>query len=437
MRLKQCGVGLSRTVGWIGLVLSVLWSYDASALDCAKAVTPVERAICADPRLKAVDAELSEQYFSVLARAKMIAEITGNGNGRHDSLIKSQRAFISQREKDCVAPSLNVIGDCILGTTTARAADLDSFFGGEGDFFGREGDPVVPRDYAIARETITVVKDPSMGGEESMRYKDAKLLEANKFYFLDIWKSAPVTAILVDAYSGGTDQCRSLEVVDTRKLGIVTATNLGDGCAFGPRWHVGRTTSGFSFETAAQPLNDGSVTEWDATTGAVATRSLKFAPEPGLTIERLLQRPHPQYQDPLLVAEFYDAARSLPDPDSTRVIQALWNIGGACDCNSEDQLNLYGAKIETDIVAYSGCGWFLRPSTVSCSDTDALAVWDRKIRNAYFAVDDHIVGGLHAKSPKLKLYPALDQWSPQAAAKLGTWKNGKVWDPPISRPGHP
>ena len=71
------------------LALALYCSPEASALDCAKAGTPVERAICAEPSLRAADTKLSERYFAALSRAKMIAEIVGQGSA-HDRLLKSE-----------------------------------------------------------------------------------------------------------------------------------------------------------------------------------------------------------------------------------------------------------------------------------------------------------------------------------------------------------
>ncbi|MGA2288242.1 MAG: lysozyme inhibitor LprI family protein [Bradyrhizobium sp.] len=101
------------------LALAIFCSSEARALDCAKAGTPVEQAICDNPSLKAADMKLSEQYFSALSRAKMIAEITGKSSV-HESLLNSQRAFISQREKDCPAAAPNSIERCVADETAHR-----------------------------------------------------------------------------------------------------------------------------------------------------------------------------------------------------------------------------------------------------------------------------------------------------------------------------
>jgi uncharacterized protein YecT (DUF1311 family) len=416
------------TIRFIGLGLAVLWSPYASALDCATASSPVEQAICAEPSLKAADTKLSERYFSALSRAKIMAGIIGQGSV-HDRLLKSQRAFISLREKDCVAGGPEGIKRCIADETATRLADLDRL-----NQYGPDapGETLALRDYKLGGETITVAEDPQLPNQKTVRYKGSELLSGEDLWVVDVWTGGDVTAMLVESYDGGTEQCRSVYIIETHQLGVVKAIHLDKGCAYGPRWAFRRTARGFAFETQAQPLDDGMIVEWNATTGTVAKRPTKFFPESGLTMEGLLRLDRPQYRDPLTSAEFYRAVQALPSPDRTRAMQALSNIGDACDCNSDDRLNLYGAQVEPDLAAYSACGWYLRASVVRCQDTDALAVWDRKTAKAYFAVDDHIVGGLHTKSPGLRLYPAHDQWPARAVAKLDAWMAGAVWNPEMS-----
>lgn len=425
--------GLPGAAGFLGLLVSVLCCSAASAFDCAKASTTVEPAICADSGLKAADDRLSNLYFSLLGRSKLLVEFTGDDQSRA-RLLDTQRAFVATRERDCSASGPDEIKSCFAKETALRIAELDKLSQyGPGD----SRNALALRDYKIDGETVTIVSDSELPDQKFIRHKGAKLLSGRDFFVRDIWKGANVAAILVETYDGGTYQCRSIDIVETLSQGVVKATSLDGGCAFGPHWGFRRTATGFAFETQAQPLDDGSIVEWNAATGTVAKRPTKFVPEPGLTMEGLLQRSRTQYRDPLITAEFYDAVQSLPVPDRTRALQSLWNIGDACDCNSDDRLDLYGAKIDADFVAYSTCGWYLRASLVRCQDTDALAVWDRKTRKAYFALDDHIVSGQHGRSKKLRLYPALDRWPPRAVAKLDAWKNGAVWDPSMNNLGHP
>jgi uncharacterized protein YecT (DUF1311 family) len=425
--------GLPAAVGFLGLLVSVLCCTGASAFDCAKASTTVERAICADSGLKAADDRLSNLYFSLLSRSNLLVEFTGD-DGSRARLLDTQRVFVATRERDCSAGGPDEIKSCTATKTAARIAEFDKLSQyGPGD----SQTALALRDYKIGGETITLASDSELPDQKLMRHKGAKLLSGRDFFVRDIWKGVNVAAILVETYDGGTDQCRSIDIVETRSQGVVKATSLGGGCAFGPHWGFRRTPTGFAFETQAQPLDDGFIVEWNAPTGTVAKRPTKFTPESGLTMEGLLQSSRPQYRDPLTTAEFYDAVQSLPVPDRTRALQSLWNIGDACDCSSDDRLGFYGAQIEADFVAYSTCGWYLRASRVRCQDTDALAVWDRKTRKAYFALDDHIISGQHARSRKLRLYPALDQWPPLAVAKFEAWKNGAIWDPSMNGAAHP
>ena len=71
---------------------AVLVAGPARAFDCAKASTPVEKAICADPKLLGEDAAL-EKGFAGLKAQKRGAEI--------GLLVANQREWIAQREIDC------------------------------------------------------------------------------------------------------------------------------------------------------------------------------------------------------------------------------------------------------------------------------------------------------------------------------------------------
>ena len=71
---------------------AVLVAGPARAFDCAKASTPVEKAICADPKLLGQDAAL-EKAFAGLKAQKRGAEI--------GLFVANQREWIAQREIDC------------------------------------------------------------------------------------------------------------------------------------------------------------------------------------------------------------------------------------------------------------------------------------------------------------------------------------------------
>ncbi|QOZ35504.1 lysozyme inhibitor LprI family protein [Bradyrhizobium sp. CCBAU 53421] len=75
----------------LGLVLVAVRSSPALALDCARASLPVDKLICATPKLKQADAAMSAAYF------KLLRETTDHEF--HDALVLSQRRWIAVRSQ--------------------------------------------------------------------------------------------------------------------------------------------------------------------------------------------------------------------------------------------------------------------------------------------------------------------------------------------------
>jgi uncharacterized protein YecT (DUF1311 family) len=112
-------LGVSFAVG-----LNLAFVSQASAIDCAKAATVVEKAICGSEALRKADAVLSDLYFSILGKLE---------GARHQLLIDSQRAWLSDRDQDCaddtdscvaesIATRQSVIEVCFADGTQAKAA---------------------------------------------------------------------------------------------------------------------------------------------------------------------------------------------------------------------------------------------------------------------------------------------------------------------------
>jgi len=64
---------------------------DAASFDCRTPSNPTEKAICADPQLRALDAELAEAYHHALAT-------TAKGSIRRQELIAEQRQWLAMRD---------------------------------------------------------------------------------------------------------------------------------------------------------------------------------------------------------------------------------------------------------------------------------------------------------------------------------------------------
>lgn len=92
------------------LVLAAAGPLPASAqsFDCAKAATTVERLICADRKLGALDAELAGEIKKALAAAP----------AQRDELLKQERRWVRERDRACAIP----IGGL---TDAARARGID------------------------------------------------------------------------------------------------------------------------------------------------------------------------------------------------------------------------------------------------------------------------------------------------------------------------
>ncbi|OWJ64073.1 lysozyme inhibitor LprI family protein [Inquilinus limosus] len=70
----------------------------ALALDCGKASTKLERAICGDKRLKAADAAMGQAYAQILKAA-------ADDAGIHDMLVASQRRWLAARDEALADPA--------------------------------------------------------------------------------------------------------------------------------------------------------------------------------------------------------------------------------------------------------------------------------------------------------------------------------------------
>lgn len=82
---------MKKLTGIASLAL-MLAASSASAMDCAKAASTLDKRICSDRELKAADAAMSAAYFKLLQSIKD-PEI-------HASLIESQRRWVKAREQD-------------------------------------------------------------------------------------------------------------------------------------------------------------------------------------------------------------------------------------------------------------------------------------------------------------------------------------------------
>ena len=87
----------------------------ASALDCARASTASEKAICADPAALKADAELGKAYKSLLASAPQ---------AERAAIVASEARWLNTRDGDCADEKGAALAACLRNATERRRAYL-------------------------------------------------------------------------------------------------------------------------------------------------------------------------------------------------------------------------------------------------------------------------------------------------------------------------
>ena len=85
----------------------------AAGIDCSKARSPTEKAICANPHLLALDQQIAAAYADALGRQP----------DRKDAMRQDLIRWLKQRDSACALPSAD-IPKCLTGQMTARLASL-------------------------------------------------------------------------------------------------------------------------------------------------------------------------------------------------------------------------------------------------------------------------------------------------------------------------
>jgi len=92
--------------------LLLTWSAAAQpAPDCRRAATPVDKAICADPKLAAADKGMAAAYAAL--RTRLPAE-------QHTALLADQREWLRHRNETCAGKSGEELPKCLLAETEPR-----------------------------------------------------------------------------------------------------------------------------------------------------------------------------------------------------------------------------------------------------------------------------------------------------------------------------
>ncbi|PNG26415.1 lysozyme inhibitor LprI family protein [Methylocella silvestris] len=155
-------------------VLAAAWLFasPAEAFDCAKAATPIEKAICANPTVLAADEAMTKAYDGLADSLKP---------EHRQALLISQRRWLEQRANLCVSEDGKAVDSCLVEKT----ADRRAFLAGEPQsgpgappgfaplFIQHVGKP---GEYDINVEALKFV-DPKRPGEILFNQKVGSLLD--------------------------------------------------------------------------------------------------------------------------------------------------------------------------------------------------------------------------------------------------------------------
>ncbi|MGJ4945336.1 lysozyme inhibitor LprI family protein [Bradyrhizobium sp. HKCCYLS1011] len=396
-----------------------LLALPAQAIDCAKARTPVETAICSDPTLVKQDARLASLYFESLKKADTSKLGAGHAT-LHDALQGDQRTWLSERDKVCGTASPDRMRACVSDTINQRIAALNAVA-----HSGKEG--------TLTVGTATLVVGTNQEMHKVLEYQGKVLAEA---YFPDVeppftvlarWSGPTGAGILLEAGEAASLQCSTISLIATSETGL-TGHELGLRCVGFDEIVTKATDHGLAFIPPVAPGEDAEEVDWDGQNNQTTTHLINFSPEPGTTMRGLTADARAHHREPLKIKEFYDAVREVPEPDRKRLLVALWQVGGDCsECRDDAGREHYGMTIEPDGAIYSGCGLFMHGGVLKCGENDALAVWEKSSGRFFFALMPHREKGDPFPAAWTTTFPATAQWTPFAKSKLELWRNGAAW----------
>jgi uncharacterized protein len=413
--VSDCSLGASRVAA---LILSaVVFASPARAINCTKARTPVEVAICSDAALGKEDARLASLYFDILRKAPKPGPDQVN---LHDRLQDDQRTWLAERDKVCGGRVVDQIRACVSDAIGQRVAALNEVL-------------LNKKDGTLTIGTDTLVVGADAKEHKVLEYRGKVFAESYfpgidpPFTVLQRWSSPGGAGILLEAGVAANLQCSTIYLLATGKAGL-ESRNLGGSCVGFDMISTKTTEHGLAFMTPAVPTQDGEETDWDGRNGEVSVHPIPFRPESGTRMRDLVAARAALQSEPLKNQEFFDALGKLPAADRTRLSAALWQVASDCStCLDDADRAHYGVIIEPDGAVYSGCGWSMHGARLGCGADDALAVWEKQTGSLFFALSPHRKPNDPFPPAWTASFPSVEQWSDYAKRKLEPWRSGAEW----------
>jgi len=212
----------------------------ALALDCAKAQSRIERAICADEGLQREDAAFAKFYFALLAKLRA----GNNGASKENSpdeggvLVADQRKWLKTREAECASGEQQRQRACISDSIKRRREELGH------EWVGLPGDAdlVKAGKLTLGKLTAPVTADKScpeckecvlsyQGSEIASTSEDSRVRWGDPPLQIEHrLKRGDDEAALLVVHDGGEMNCMHYQVLWTDPAQGIRWAPLGESC---------------------------------------------------------------------------------------------------------------------------------------------------------------------------------------------------------------
>jgi uncharacterized protein YecT (DUF1311 family) len=409
----------------IGLAVSILeCGLDASparAIDCAKAKSKIELAICSDETLKKKDAELAERFFRLLRSSSDVPTAS-----QRERLLADQREWIASREEQCDAVDQTQIRQCISSSIGQRNEDLE--FASEER--AKDAGLMKQMEFSVGRAALKVASTgPAACGRYALAY-DNKLIACGSpdlysgpaFVVKARLKRGADEAVLLESHDGGQMNCAHYYVLVFEEPRGFRTDEFGESCLVpGRGGDASRIGQGFQFLRPAEPASAGEQLNWTWQTG-IARTAIAYVPNGSVRMNDLMTAKEKELTEPLRNEEFYRAVSTIPESDRNDFLVSLQYVEKPCDCRAIIDMKRYGLRRTNGLYSISACGLYLGSYLVRCSGPHVLAVWEKSSGQFYFAIvhkdapRDHAYDDIHA-------FPPFDNWSDAARGQYNDWRN--------------